>query len=132
MAPKRDWVPVLAWAVAAFLTSIALYLLMFVLPKFVALFQEMGVQEFPLPTLVAMKLYLFLASKWWLVALALIALAAFSRTTAARRWWERLLSDRSRRCAPLIAACLGVVAVPVVALASFLPLVTVTGQLAAP
>jgi type II secretory pathway component PulF len=132
MAPKRDWVPVLAWAVAAFLASIAFYLLMFALPKFVALFQEMGVREFPLPTLLAMHVRRFLASKLRIVALALVALFALGRTKTGRRWQEQLLGRRAQTYAPIIAACLGVVAVPVVALATFLPLVTVTGQVAAP
>jgi len=132
MARKRDWLPIVAWAVAVLFTGTALFLLMFILPKLVGLFEELGVEEFPLPTLVVMHVSRFLVSKWWLVALALIALPALGRTTTGRRWWQQLLSDRSRRYAPFVAALLGVVAVPLVAAATFLPLVTVTGRLAGP
>ena len=133
VARRRDWLVIGLWAAAACTVGIALFLLMFVLPKFVALFEELGVQEFPLPTMVLMKVSMFLTSSWWLVVLAVVAaLVLGGRTAVGRKWRDRLLPGRAKVFAPAVVACLGLVAVPVIALATFLPMLTTFGQLSRP
>ncbi|MBM3499906.1 MAG: hypothetical protein FJX74_14695 [Armatimonadetes bacterium] len=127
MARKREWLPIVAWAVALLLTGTVVFVLMFVLPKFVELFEELGVQEFPLPTLVLMKASRFLMSKWWLVAFVGIVVLALGR-----KWLGRSLSGRTRVLAPVVLACLGLAAVPLVAWATLLPMLSVTTQVAGP
>ncbi|MGQ9732383.1 MAG: type II secretion system F family protein, partial [Candidatus Zipacnadales bacterium] len=63
--------PILVMIVAV---GIVLFLVTFILPKFIALFKELGVQEFPLPTLMLMKASHFLTSKWWVCLIVVVLL----------------------------------------------------------
>lgn len=81
--------PILVMIVAV---GIVLFLVTFILPKFIALFEELGVQEFPLPTLMLMKASHFLTSKWWICLIVLvlswIALGRIKATKTGRRYYD--------------------------------------------
>ncbi len=81
--------PVLVMIVAV---GIVLFLVTFILPKFMALFEELGVQEFPLPTLILMKASHFMTSKWWICLIILIlGIIGFNRvraTKTGRRYYD--------------------------------------------
>jgi type IV pilus assembly protein PilC len=81
--------PVIVMIVA---TGIVLFLVTFILPKFIDLFKELGVQEFPLPTLLLMKASHFLTSKWWICLIVLVlSWIAFNRikaTKTGRRYYD--------------------------------------------
>ena len=72
--------------------GIVLFLVTFILPKFIALFKELGVKEFPLPTLMLMKVSNFATSKWWICLIILVLLwIAFGRvkaTKTGRRYYD--------------------------------------------
>jgi type IV pilus assembly protein PilC len=81
--------PIIVMIVA---TGIVLFLVTFILPKFIALFEELGVEEFPLPTLMLMKASHFLTSKWWICLIILVlSWVAFNRikaTKTGRRYYD--------------------------------------------
>jgi type IV pilus assembly protein PilC len=81
--------PIIVMIVA---TGIVLFLVTFILPKFIALFAELGVEEFPLPTLLLMKASHFLTSKWWICLIILVlSWIAFNRikaTKTGRRYYD--------------------------------------------
>ncbi|MBM3499905.1 MAG: type II secretion system F family protein [Armatimonadetes bacterium] len=81
--------PILVMIVAV---GIVLFLVTFILPKFIALFEELGVQEFPLPTLMLMKASKFMTSKWWLcIIIGVLLTIAFNRiraTKTGRRYYD--------------------------------------------
>jgi type IV pilus assembly protein PilC len=83
--------PILVMIVAV---GIVLFLVTFILPKFIALFEELGVKEFPLPTLMLMNTSKFMTSKWWLCIIIVVLLTiAFNRiraTKTGRRYYDIL------------------------------------------
>jgi len=83
--------PVIVMIVAI---GIVLFLVTFILPKFIALFKELGVDTFPLPTLLLMRASHFLTSKWWICLIVLvlmwIGLNRLRATKTGRRYWDIL------------------------------------------
>jgi type IV pilus assembly protein PilC len=81
--------PVLVMIVAV---GIVTFLVTFILPKFIALFKELGVQDFPVPTLILMRISHFATSKWWLCIIIIVALwIAIGRiraTKTGRRYYD--------------------------------------------
>jgi len=81
--------PVIVMIVA---TGIVTFLVTFILPKFISLFEELGVKEFPLPTLMLMKVSNFATSKWWVCLIILaalwIALGRVKATKTGRRYYD--------------------------------------------
>jgi type IV pilus assembly protein PilC len=61
--------PIIVLVVAV---GIVTFLVTFILPKFIALFKELGVKEFPLPTLILMNVSHFMTSRWWVVLIVVI------------------------------------------------------------
>ncbi len=66
----------------------------FIVPKFIALFQSMGIKQFPALTLGLMAFSNFLTSKWWACLLIFFsvrfAMAAFGRTRFGNRVFDRI------------------------------------------
>ncbi|MBM3472242.1 MAG: type II secretion system F family protein [Armatimonadetes bacterium] len=81
--------PVLVMIVAV---GIVTFLVTFILPKFIALFEELGVKEFPLPTLMLMKASRFMTSKWWVCLIIIVclwvALGRIRATKTGRRYYD--------------------------------------------
>lgn len=79
--------------VAVVAVAIVVGLVTFILPKFMELFQDLGVKEFPWMTQVLMDFSHFLTSKWYLmmaiVAVFLMAFRMFVRTKFGRRAYDR-------------------------------------------
>ncbi len=73
--------------VMVFALGIVLVLTTYILPKFMAVFTDLGLEEdkFPLPTLMMMKFSDFVIHKWWAVILIVVALViAFNRLRATK------------------------------------------------
>ncbi|MBM3472241.1 MAG: hypothetical protein FJX75_03075 [Armatimonadetes bacterium] len=139
MRGRRDWLVIVLGMVAALLLGLALIELVVVYPKFIALYEEMGVQEFPVPTLIFLKVSHALVGKWWVGALLLMGLASAGRllvrrTAVGQRWWGQIRERRQQiaLAAAVSGAVLGLVALPLVWLSLFLPMVSIHAQLAAP
>jgi len=134
----RDWLLIVLWVVAALLIGVALVVLTVIYPKSIALYEELGVQQFPLPTLVLVRASHFLISKWWVLAALLLlgysGLALVRRTSGGRAWWERTVQGNRRlKVGVAVAAMgLGLIAMPLIVVAWFLPLVAIRQQLAGP
>jgi type IV pilus assembly protein PilC len=81
--------PVLVMIVAV---GIVTFLVTFILPKFIALFEELGVKEFPLPTLMLMKASHFMTSKWWVCLIIIVclwvAIGRIKATKTGRRYYD--------------------------------------------
>lgn len=81
--------PVLVMLVAV---GIVVFLVTFILPKFIKLFEELGVKEFPLPTLILMRISNFATSKWWICLIILVclwvAIGRLKRTKTGRRYFD--------------------------------------------
>jgi type IV pilus assembly protein PilC len=81
--------------VAVVALGIVLFLCMFILPKFMALFTDLGLKEddFPVMTLMLMNFSNFLTQKWYLMLLIvgvfIIAFKMFTRTKFGRRAFDR-------------------------------------------
>jgi type IV pilus assembly protein PilC len=79
--------------VAVVAVTIVLGLVTFILPKFMELFQDLGVKEFPWMTQVLMDFSHFLTSKWYIMgaimAVCYFAFKAFTRTKFGRRAYDR-------------------------------------------
>jgi type IV pilus assembly protein PilC len=73
--------------------SIVIGLVTFILPKFIQLFQDLGVKEFPTPTLMLMNMSHFLTTYWYIAGGMLIAFLlvfrAFVRTKFGKRVYDR-------------------------------------------
>jgi len=86
--------PVLVMIVAV---GIVTFLVTFILPKFIALFTELGMKEedFPLPTLMLMKVSNFATSKWYIMIAIIVALViAINRikaTKIGKRYYDMLV-----------------------------------------
>jgi type IV pilus assembly protein PilC len=82
--------PVIVMFVAV---GIVIGLVTFVLPKFMELFKDLGVKEFPAPTRILMGFSNFLTSQWWIALIGIISFAIafklFVRTRAGRRAYDR-------------------------------------------
>ncbi len=82
--------PIIVMVVAV---GIVIGLVTLVLPKFMDLFVDLGVTEFPLPTALLMGFSNFLTSKWYLFLAGLfifsIAFRAFVKTDVGRRSYDR-------------------------------------------
>ena len=85
--------PVLVMIVAV---GIVTFLVMFILPKFISLFTELGMDEstFPMPTLILMKLSNFATSKWYFAVAIIVGLTIASNriraTKVGKRWSDAL------------------------------------------
>jgi len=87
--------------VAFFALLIVTFLLTFIVPKFVALFQELGIQEFPLPTLILMRAAQgFGAFAWALGAAVVVAVLLFVFRRRLVR--GRVIADYWRLGAPIV------------------------------
>ncbi len=82
--------PVIVMVVAV---SIVIGLVTFILPKFMDLFKDLGVKDFPLPTMMLMGFSHFLTSKWYImiagIIIFVIAFRAFVKTDVGRRSYDR-------------------------------------------
>ncbi len=82
--------PIIVMVVAV---SIVIGLVTFILPKFMDLFKDLGVTEFPLPTTILMGFSNFLTQKWYFAVLGLVifmvAFRAFVKTDVGRRSYDR-------------------------------------------
>ena len=80
--------------VLIFATAIVLLLTTYILPQFIKVFKDLGLEEdaFPLPTLMMMRASDFLVQKWWMAILIVIGLVAvFNRvktTKTGKRIWD--------------------------------------------
>ncbi len=83
--------PVLVMVVAV---GIVIFLVTFILPKFISLFTELGMSEdkFPLPTLLLMRASNFLTSKWYImigvVVASVIAINRIKATKTGKRYYD--------------------------------------------
>ncbi len=86
--------PVMVMIVAILIVT---FLVVFILPKFMAMFLELGMTEdqFPLPTRIMMGISHFMISKWWLCAVIVFGLVtAINRikaTKTGKRYWDLLM-----------------------------------------
>lgn len=86
--------PVLVMVVAV---GIVVFLVTFILPKFIKLFEELGMTEdkFPLPTLIMMRASNFMTSKWYIMIIIIVGLVmAVNRikaTKTGKRYYDMLL-----------------------------------------
>jgi type IV pilus assembly protein PilC len=73
--------------------AIVVGLVTFILPKFISLFKELGVSDFPVPTLILMSISHFLTTYWYIAAAIAVAFAlifrAFVRTRFGKRVYDR-------------------------------------------
>ena len=73
-----------ATAAAAALLLYALFGVVFIFPKFLAIWEDLGVVSLPLPTRVLAALHCFVLAKWWLcvpLAGGVVGVAIW------RKWW---------------------------------------------
>jgi type IV pilus assembly protein PilC len=72
--------------------AIVVGLVTFILPKFISLFKELGVKDFPTMTLMLMNMSNFLTTYWYFAIAILIALIIackmFTRTKFGKRVWD--------------------------------------------
>jgi len=86
--------PVLVMVVAV---GIVVFLVTFILPKFMGLFLELGLTEdkFPLPTLVLMRISNFMTSKWYICTGILVGLIIATNrlktTKTGKRYYDTLM-----------------------------------------
>jgi type IV pilus assembly protein PilC len=80
--------PVLVMIVAV---GIVTFLVTFILPKFIALFTELGLGEdkFPLPTLILMKISRFATSKWYFMVAIIVGLTIATNRLRATKTGKR-------------------------------------------
>jgi len=80
--------------VIMFAFIIVTFLVTFILPKFMQLFKDLEVGELPAATMVLMNTSHFITSKWWLIAIILVALAVavsqYVRTRSGKRNYDWL------------------------------------------
>ncbi|HIE50590.1 MAG TPA: type II secretion system F family protein [Armatimonadetes bacterium] len=72
--------------------GIVLFLMTYILPKFMKLFEDLGVEEFPLPTLILKNISDFLIQKWWIAFIGIVAFVVafgkYKRTKTGKRHWD--------------------------------------------
>jgi len=77
-----------------FALAIVIFLSVFIIPKFISLFEDLGLKEdqFPLPTLMLKRFSDFVTQKWWIVILitigVYIAFNRFRATKTGKRLWD--------------------------------------------
>ncbi len=82
--------------VLCFAFAIVMFLSIFIIPKFISLFKELGLEEdqFPLPTLILMRFSNFVVQKWWIVLLIVVGLGIafmrFKATKTGKRLWDMI------------------------------------------
>ncbi len=82
--------------VLIFATGIVLMLTTYILPQFITLFKDLGLEEdkFPLPTLMLMRASEFMITKWWMAIIIVVGLImVFNRlkaTKTGKRIWDML------------------------------------------
>jgi type IV pilus assembly protein PilC len=80
--------------IMVFATMVVLGLMTFVLPKFMGLFEDLGIEELPGPTKVLQASSNFMLAKWyWMILFTVIfvvALRLFLKTKVGRRVFDRL------------------------------------------
>jgi type IV pilus assembly protein PilC len=83
--------PVIVMVVAI---TIVILLVTFILPKFMDLFKDLGVKEFPTPTKILMDFSHFLTSRWYIMIILVIAFVIgfrlFVQTKVGRRIYDRI------------------------------------------
>ena len=81
--------PVLVMIVAI---GIVIFLVTFILPKFMKLFTELGVKEFPLPTRIMQAASNFMVHKWWvcliIAVLLWVGVGRIRATRTGRRYYD--------------------------------------------
>jgi type IV pilus assembly protein PilC len=72
--------------------GIVTFLVTFILPKFMKLFEDLGVKEFPVMTTMLMNASHFITQKWWLCIIIAVAFTAvfrrLIRTRLGKRYWD--------------------------------------------
>lgn len=72
--------------------GIVLFLMTWILPKFIDLFEELGVEELPLPTMMLKSASEFIIHRWWICIIIVVAVTiAFNRlkrTKTGKRYWD--------------------------------------------
>ncbi len=80
--------------IMCFATMVVVGLMTFVLPKFMTLFKDLGIQDLPGPTALLDSCSKFMLSKWYWVLLFLVvfmvAVKLFTRTKVGRRVFDRI------------------------------------------
>ncbi len=74
--------------------GIVIFLMTFILPKFMKLFEDLNIEEFPPTTLMLKNFSDFLIQKWWMALIILIAFIlvfrAALRTRTGKRVWDMI------------------------------------------
>jgi type IV pilus assembly protein PilC len=70
--------------------AIVVGLVTIILPKFISLFKELGVSDFPVPTLILMSISHFLTTYWYIAALIFIAFMAVFRMFVRTKFGKRV------------------------------------------
>jgi hypothetical protein len=134
-AGQRRWLTAAIAVLLAAPVAVDLYLLAFVFPRFVEVYQETGATTLPAPTRVLLQASDFVTAKWWVLALVVVVfwvgLALVGRSS-----WGRTLSGRMGvdwgRVGIALAVTLSVIAVlgvPVIMWAMMLPTAQVSTTL---
>lgn len=76
--------------IAVVAVSIVLLLVTLILPKFMTLFTDLGVKEFPLPTQMLMSFSNFLLTKWWMMIILVVGFTIAFRVFIKTRTGSRL------------------------------------------
>lgn len=83
--------PIIIGCVALVIVTV---LVTFILPRFMVLFKDLGVKEFPLPTQIMMNVSHLMTSKWYFAIAFIVgfvlAFRAFVRTRVGRRIYDRI------------------------------------------
>lgn len=83
--------PIIVMVVAI---TIVIVLVTFILPKFMELFVDLGVKDYPLPTKLLMGFSHFLTSRWYIMIICVVAFVIafrlFTRTKVGRRTYDRI------------------------------------------
>jgi type IV pilus assembly protein PilC len=70
--------------------AIVVGLVTFILPKFISLFKELGVSDFPVPTLILMSISHFLTTYWYIAALIGVAFTVVFRMFVRTKFGKRV------------------------------------------
>ncbi len=80
--------------------GIVIFLVTFILPSFMTLFDDLGVKEFPAPTALLMAFSNFLTSKWYIMLIGLVIFVVASRAFLSTKVGKRLF-DRFKLKVPV-------------------------------
>jgi len=78
--------------VLIFATAVVIGMVTFVLPQFVAVFNDLGITDLPGPTKLLIQISNFITAKWYMViggaVLAFLAFSQYTHTRIGRRHWD--------------------------------------------